>query len=310
MRRAKSTPAARSRPEGVRDGDREGPRHMSDAGETASRPPGSRGEAAPIRPAASPRRFKTPRTIGALILREMQTTYGRSPGGYAWAFLEPIGGIALLTLILVSGFRVREPALGSNFQLFFASGLLVLTMFLAISGRVAQSINFSRNLLFYPGVKYTDALIARFLLNMLTQTLVFLVIVSGIVILFDVQTIIDPLPILAGVGLTGLVALGIGTLNCFLFNMVPVWEPIWQILTRPLFLVSTVFFTFEQIPQQYQDIGWWNPLVHLVALIRQGLYPSYDAYWVTPLYPATLGTLTLVFGLLFLRRFHGDILNR
>jgi len=283
---------------------------MSDAGETAARPTGSAADASPLRPAATARRFKTPRTIAALVLREMQTTYGRSPGGYAWALLEPIGGIALLTLILVSGFRVREPALGSNFQLFFASGLLVLIMFQSISGRVAQSIHFSRNLLFYPGVKYTDALIARFLLNMLTRTLVFLVIVSGIVMLFDVQTIIDPLPILAGVGLTGLLALGIGTLNCFLFNMVPIWDPIWQILTRPLILVSTVFYTFEQIPQQYQHIGWWNPLVHLVGLIRKGLYPSYDAYWVTPLYPATLGTLTLVFGLLVLHRFHRDILNR
>jgi capsular polysaccharide transport system permease protein len=283
---------------------------MSDTGETASRPEGPAAGGGSLRPAASPRRFKTPRTIGALILREMQTTYGRSPGGYAWALLEPIGGIALLTLIIVSGFRLREPALGSNFQLFFASGLLVLIMFQTVSGRIGQSINFSRNLLFYPGVKYTDALIARFVLNMLTQTLVFLVILLGILILFDVQTIVDPLPILAGLGLTGLLALGIGTLNCFLFNVVPIWDPIWQILTRPLILVSTVFYTFEQIPQQYQPIGWWNPLVHLVGLIRQGLYPSYDGYWVTPLYPATLGTLTLVFGLLFLHRFHRDILNR
>lgn len=283
---------------------------MSDAGETAARPSRPPPDAAPLRPAGPARRFKTPRTIGALILREMQTTYGRSPGGYAWALLEPIGGITLLTLIIVSGFRVREPALGSNFQLFFASGLLVLIMFQSVSGRVAQSINFSRNLLFYPGVKYTDALIARFVLNMLTQTLVFLIIVIGILLLFDVQTIVDPLPILAGLGLTALLSAGIGTLNCFLFNVVPIWDPIWSILTRPLILVSTVFYTFEQIPRQYQDIGWWNPLVHLVGLMRQGLYPSYDGYWVTPLYPATLGTVTLVFGLLFLHRFHRDILNR
>lgn len=283
---------------------------MSDAGETVARRTGPAPGQTPLRPAAAPRRFKTPRTIGALVLREMQTTYGRSPGGYAWALLEPIGGIALLTLILVSGFRVREPALGSNFQLFFASGLLVLIMFQSISGRLAQSIAFSRNLLFYPGVKYTDALIARFLLNLLTQTLVFLIIVTGIIVLFDVQTIVDPVPILAGLGLTALLALGIGTLNCFLVNVVPIWDPIWSILTRPLILVSTVFYTFEQIPRQYQDIGWWNPLVHLVGMMRQGLYPSYDAYWVTPLYPATLGTVTLVFGLLFLHRFHRDILNR
>ena len=36
------------------------------------------------------RRFASFRAIGALILREMATSYGRSPGGYIWAILEPV----------------------------------------------------------------------------------------------------------------------------------------------------------------------------------------------------------------------------
>ena len=55
-----------------------------------------------------PRRFKMGRTVMALMLREMSTTYGRSPGGYLWAVLEPLGGIAMMTLILAVGLRIRE----------------------------------------------------------------------------------------------------------------------------------------------------------------------------------------------------------
>jgi capsular polysaccharide transport system permease protein len=33
------------------------------------------------------------RTIVALIMREMATSYGRSPGGYIWAIAEPVAGI-------------------------------------------------------------------------------------------------------------------------------------------------------------------------------------------------------------------------
>ena len=40
-----------------------------------------------------------PRIVMALMLREMATTYGRSAGGYLWAILEPILGIALLSVI-------------------------------------------------------------------------------------------------------------------------------------------------------------------------------------------------------------------
>ena len=39
------------------------------------------------------------RTVVALMLREIATTYGRSPGGYVWALADPILGIALLTLV-------------------------------------------------------------------------------------------------------------------------------------------------------------------------------------------------------------------
>ena len=39
------------------------------------------------------------RVVFALIIREMSTTYGRSAGGYIWAILEPVGAIALMSLV-------------------------------------------------------------------------------------------------------------------------------------------------------------------------------------------------------------------
>ena len=43
--------------------------------------------------------FPMARTIGALVMREMSSTYGKSTGGYLWVILEPIAGIVLLTVI-------------------------------------------------------------------------------------------------------------------------------------------------------------------------------------------------------------------
>ena len=115
-------------------------------------------------------RQSTLRAVSALILREVSTTYGRSPGGYVWAVLEPAAGIALLTLIFSVGFR--SPPLGTNFALFYAAGLLPFLMYSDISGKLGQTIQFSRALLAYPRVTFLDALMARFLLNMMTQLVV------------------------------------------------------------------------------------------------------------------------------------------
>ena len=66
------------------------------------------------------RQFRTFRTIAALMMREMATTYGRSPGGYLWALVEPIGAVAILTLLFSLAFPA--PPMGKSFGLFYATG--------------------------------------------------------------------------------------------------------------------------------------------------------------------------------------------
>ena len=96
------------------------------------------------------RRFASLRAIVALMLREMATSYGRSPLGYLWALLEPVAGIALLTAIFSSGFRT--PPMGNNFAIFYASGLVPFLMYVDLNGKVMASLNFSGSLLVYVGL--------------------------------------------------------------------------------------------------------------------------------------------------------------
>ncbi|MEL6204737.1 MAG: ABC transporter permease [Pseudomonadota bacterium] len=264
----------------------------------------------PIPAPARPRPPNTVRTVLALMMREMQTSYGRNPGGYAWAILEPLGGVALLTFIIAIGFRIRTPSLGDVFALFFATGIIVLTMTLGIANKVALSLQYSRPLLNYPAVRFTDALIARFLLTLMTQVSVLFIILGGIHLVFDVETILRIEPIVWAVFLMANLGLGIGVLNCFLFNVFALWQSIWNIATRPLIMISTTFYLLEEIPREWQPTALWNPLIHIVGLMRRGFYISYDANWVSILYVATLGSVSLVLGLVFLSRYHHEFTNR
>lgn len=253
------------------------------------------------------RRFASGRTIFALILREMSTTYGRSPGGYLWAVLEPAGGIALLTVIFSLGFQA--PALGSNFPIFYATGMVPFLLFTDVSGKVALSLLFSKPLLAYPTVTFVDAMLARFALNLLTQLMVAYAVLGGILLIFETRTLINLEVVSLGFLLGALLALGVGIANCFLFSMFPIWQRAWSVLTRPLFLISCIFFVFEGIPQPYRDYLWWNPLVHVIGIVRRGFYPSYDASYASPLYVTGLSLSLILMGLVFLRRYHRDILN-
>ena len=52
--------------------------------------------------------FANLRVILALMLREMTTRYGKSTGGYIWAFAEPLGMIAILSAVF--SMAIRTPA--------------------------------------------------------------------------------------------------------------------------------------------------------------------------------------------------------
>ena len=258
----------------------------------------------PVEISAYPSRsYATGRTTLALILREMVTTYGRSPGGYLWALLEPVAGIALLSFAFSLAFHA--PTLGSSFPLFYATAYLPYMLFHDVAGKTATAIRFSRPLLNFGAVSWIDVILARFLLNLLTHLMVTTVVLIGIVFLFDLHITPDLLVAVNALAMAATLALGVGTLNCYLFLAFPAWERVWLIATRPLFIVSGVFFLFEDIPAELRTFLWFNPLFHVTGEMRQGFYATYTADYVSPGYTFGLGIGLLFVGLAALSR-HAD----
>lgn len=259
-------------------------------------------------PAQAPRRslrFRAPRSILALILREMTTSYGRSPGGYLWVVLEPVAGVALLSVLfmLIS----RTPPLGTNFPLFYATGVLLFTMYATLSSNVANAVMFSKPLLSYPGVSFMDALLARFILTAVTHLLVIALVLGGIVLIYDLKLVISWSEIFSAVSMVLSLSFAIGVANCFLFSRFPLWRNFWNILNRPLFLMSGVIFLPEMLPKVALEYLSWNPLLHPIGMLRRGMYPTYDALYVDVIYVYVVALMVGLIGLWFLIRYHKDL---
>ncbi|MFW8637127.1 ABC transporter permease [Cribrihabitans pelagius] len=264
---------------------------------------------AAVPPAAGPaRRFAALRTIAALVLREMSTRYGRTPGGYLWAVLEPLAAILFLSL----GFSlvIRNPSLGSSFLLFYATGYLPFDLYNTLANTTARALNFSKPLLKFPAVTWLDAVLARFFLNSLTGVLVAILLLTGVLSVIDSRTVLDLPPAVLAMMLAMALGLGVGTLNCVLMGLYPLWEVAWSVFTRPLFLASGVIFLFDDLPPLAQDILWYNPLMHVTGLMRTAFYPTYSAAYVNVTYVLLISLLLLALGLVLMGRFHRDILNR
>lgn len=254
------------------------------------------------------RRLATLRTIAALVLREMSTRYGRTPGGYLWAILEPLAAILFLSV----GFSlvIRSPSLGTSFLLFYATGFLPFNLYQSVSNTTARALSYSKPLLRYPAVTWVDAVLARFLLNSLTSIVVAALLITVILAATGNRAVLDLPPVIAALALAMALALGIGTVNAVLTGLFPLWEVAWAIFTRPLFLASGVIYIFEDLPPLAREILWYNPLLHITGMMRTGFYPTYAAAYASPAYVLLLSLVLLAFGLILLGRYHRVILQR
>ncbi|WP_331376778.1 ABC transporter permease [Sinorhizobium chiapasense] len=238
------------------------------------------------------------RVTAALIVREMSTRYGSKPGGYLWAIFDPVAHVAMMTVIFQA--IARMPALGLSFPLFFASGYLPFTFYQRMSSFMAGTMKANKTLLSYPVVSPFDAIISRFILQFMTDALVAAMILLMIIEFGGVAMPMYIAGMVQAAGVAAVLGLGIGTINIVMFARFPLYEQIFGIINRPLFMVSGVFFLPETLPNPFRDFILYNPLVHIIMWFRSGIYSEYRADGLDKGYVIEFALVCFALGLMLL----------
>jgi capsular polysaccharide transport system permease protein len=214
------------------------------------------------------------RVTAALIIRETASRYGSKPGGYVWAIIDPLAHVYMMTIIF--GAIARVPALGTDFALFFATGYLPFLAYQGMSSFIAGAVKANKNLFSYPVVAPIDAVVARYILQLLTSALVTIMIFAFCTPEANHLNSIDPGTVVAAFESGTLLGLGVGLFNIPMFDNYPLYEQIFSLINRPMFLLSGVFFLPDSLPHPFQDVLLWNPIVHIIMWFRSGIYPEYE----------------------------------
>lgn len=254
-----------------------------------------------------PPRFRMARVVIALILRETGSRDSRASLGFLWNIVEPMASTVILSVFF--SIISMSPRLGTNFLLYYISGVVPYHLYTAICGKVGGSMRFSRNLLGFPSVTVIDVLAARFLLTALTDICIFILMIFAVDVYYALHLAPDMAALLTGLGMAMALGLGIGTLNSVLFPASPVYESVWGVVMGPLMLVSGVMFHIEDMPAPIFDILKWNPIAQIVSQTRHAFYPSYDIAWVSPAYVILIAAICFALGLVGLYRYIFDVLD-
>jgi tetratricopeptide (TPR) repeat protein len=194
--------------------------------ERASRPPRE------LRP--PPGFFETLRTQGrvihALIIRETRTRFGDSKLGYGWALLEPIAHILMLSLVFAVMMRGRPP-IGDEFFIFYYTGIIPYHVFVHTSSSMTYAIASNGSLLQLPLVGTFDVLMARAVLELLTDTLVAAILLAGFGALGLGALPQDFAGVSVSLVVVWLLGCGCGFLNAVINAFAKSWDKIWAQLT-------------------------------------------------------------------------------
>lgn len=237
--------------------------------------------------------------IHAVLLRETRTRFGSQQLGYLWAFIEPLLWIGTFYgLFWVAG---RTTPAGMDIVGYLTTGIVPFLLFRETTKRVLAAISSNKALLFYPQVRPLDLVFARSFLELGTNFGVFVVIMGGAALLRGELVIDNPLLVLLGLTMSGLLGATLGLVLCSLSVYSTVVERLVGPLLRPLFWVSGVFFTANDLPSQVRDLLLWNPVLHAVEFVRDGVFVGYTSRYGDPQFPC-LVILALAFMGLTLER--------
>ena len=220
--------------------------------------------------------------VGALLMREIHTRYGRENIGYLWMFLEP----AILTgavMLIHSGAPV---GIGSGVEPapFAILGYSAFILFRSIFTRADRLLEANAPLLYHRQVTIFDMLLARALLELASIVTVLAVLLGLAAASGFAELPARPLALIAGLLLLWFWSLGLSMLVTAAANENRVIEKFVHPVSYILLPVSGAFYMVEWIPQPYRDLIAWFPMTQMFELIRYGQFAAADSTYVQPVY--------------------------
>jgi len=257
--------------------------------------------AAPIRAARAQSGFGSAvhtqlRVIYALIIRETRTRFGDSSLGYGWALLEPILHILMLSLVFAVLMHGRPP-IGRQFFIFYYTGIIPYHIFVHTSSSMTYAVSANGSLLQLPLVGTFDVILARGLLELVTDILVAAILLVGFGAI-GLGTLPDDFAgVAAATATVWLLGCGFGFVNAVVNMFFKSWDKIWAQLTRILYFCSGIFYVPGMMPDWIRDLLAWNPVLQGVDWFRASFFGDYVPHWLDRSYLAAVAGVVLIAGL-------------
>lgn len=239
------------------------------------------------------------RVIGALMIRELTTRFGRENIGFLWIMVEPL----LFALLVGFLWRALKGPLeyGVDIVSFVVTGYIPLVLFRSCVQRGVNIFTANGSLLYHRQVKILDLVIVRFLIELIGHMMAYLFVGMTLfaVGLFPVPY--DMAFLLIGWFYYAFFAFSVTLIVAPLSEFSEVLEKIIPVITYITIPFSGAFYLVGSLFPDAAHVVLYAPLVHGMEMMRYGVFgpsinPQYDFF-----YPIASSLPLMALGLLLCR---------
>lgn len=239
------------------------------------------------------------RVIGALLLREIITRYGRHNIGVLWVVAEPM----LFTLGVATLWYVAKLHTLSSIPIiaFAITGYSSVLVWRNAANRCSKAIEPNLALMYHRNVKVIDIFVSRVALELVGSTASFVILTFLFASVGAMQWPKDVVFILIGWLLLCWFAFAMGFIVGAISERSESFERTWHIVTYLLFPLSGAVFLVHWLPKAAQQAVLWLPMVHGVEMIRHGYFGEIVPTYENPIYFSSINLLLTLIGLALVR---------
>jgi len=210
------------------------------------------------------------RVIGALMLRELHTRFGRENLGYLWVIGEPI----LFCLGVAIAWTAMRPAHehGLPMTAMVLTGYVPLTMWRHCMASAVRAFEANGSLLFHRQVTPLDIITARFSLEIMGTLMAGLIVAVGAILIGYMSPPQNYGLLYLGLGLHILFCFATALLVAALSErseMVEKTIGIFSYLSLPF---SGAFMMLSWASPKFEKVLFWSPSVQSIEMIRGGQF--------------------------------------
>jgi len=232
------------------------------------------------------------RVIGALLMRELHTRYGRDNIGYLWLIAEPLmfGGVIAL-LHAGEGSRGGE----INPVAFAVTGYSIFIIFRGIVNRSEGALESNLPLLYHRMVTVLDIVVARALLELGGTISAFLILLATTIVLGIMSLPARPLWLMFGILNVFWISFA---LSLIITGGTYERHTVGRLIHPATYFsmpISGAFIAVGWIPEPYRTYLLWIPLPHMFEMVRYGQFEDATSdYFSVGYVVAWNATLTLI----------------